>query len=134
MTRLAHKNDCRTGVAAVEFAVVSPILTIFVFAIVEITGAIYLQQSLTIAAYEGARVSIMSGTSSGNVTAASQRILDAKSINGAKVTVDPDPSTVEFGDPIEVTVTAPLADNSFFNRLFSTATVFSASVTMMAEK
>lgn len=125
----------RSGVAAVEFAVVSPLLIVFVFAIIEITGAIYLQQSLTIAAYEGARVALLPNTNSSNVTAASNRILQSRKISGASVNVVPrNFSSADFGDPIQVEVTAPLGQNGFFNRFFSANQNFSASVTMMKEQ
>lgn len=128
-------ENYRSGVAAVEFAVVSPLLLFFVFAIIEITGAIYLQQSLTVAAYEGARVALLPNTDSGNVAAASRRILESRKISGASVIVVPeDFNSANFGDPIQVEAIAPLGKNGFFGRLFSAHQNLSASVTMMKER
>ena len=130
-----YRQSPRQGVAAVEFAIVSPLLTIFVFAIIEITGAIYLQQSLTIAAYEGARVALLPGTSSGNIEAASNRILESRRIKGAEISVIPaDFQTVAFGDPIRVEVSAPAATNILFHRFLGAGKTLTASVTMMSEK
>lgn len=128
-------EEHRSGVAAVEFAVVSPLLLFFVFATIEITRAIYLQQSLTVAAYEGARVALLPNTDPGNVLAASQRILESRKIQGASVKVVPiDFNSADFGDPIQVEVTAPLGENGFFNRFFSANQMFSGTVTMMKER
>jgi Flp pilus assembly protein TadG len=128
-------ENYRSGVAAVEFAVVSPLLLIFMFSIIEITGAIYLQQSLTVAAYEGARVALLPNTDSGNVAAAINRILESRKISGASVSVVPEKfNSADFGDPIQVEVTAPLGQHGFIGRLFSAHQKFSASVTMMKER
>jgi Flp pilus assembly protein TadG len=128
-------NYRRTGVAAVEFAIISPLMIVFVLAIIEITNAIYLQQSLTIAAYEGARVALLPGTGQTNVKAASNRILDARKISGATISIEPSTFDTEpFGANIKVDVQAPLAENGLFNRLFSSTQNFSASVTMMKER
>lgn len=132
---ISRIEEDRSGVAAVEFAVVSPLLLFFVFAIIEITGAIYLQQSLTIAAYEGARVALLPNADSGNVLAASHRILESRKIQGANIKVVPvDLNSADFGDPIQVEVTAPLGENGFFNRFFSANQIFSGTVTMMKER
>jgi hypothetical protein len=107
--------------AGCDKAVVSPLLLFFVSAIIEITGAIYLQQSLTVAAYEGARVALLPNTDSGNVLAASHCILESRKIKGASVNVVPiDLNSADFGDPIQVEVIAPRGQNGFFNRFFST--------------
>ena len=124
----------RTGAAAVEFAVIAPLIILIVTAIIEITGAIYLRQSLTIAAYEGARVALLPKSSSSNVIAASNRILDSRRIKGATVSVIPSNfQSAKFGDPIQVEVKAPLEKKGIFYRFFSIKQSFAASVTMMKE-
>jgi Flp pilus assembly protein TadG len=130
----SHNRNIRAGVAAVEFAIIAPILLIFVIAIIEITGAIYLQQSLTIASYEGARVALLPKSNSSNVTAASNRILESRRIKGATVNIIPnDFKSARFGDPIKVEVSAPLNKNGVFYRFFSKNQSFTYSVTMMKE-
>ncbi|MFN8742650.1 MAG: TadE/TadG family type IV pilus assembly protein [Pirellula sp.] len=124
----------RKGAAAVEFAVIAPLIVLIVTAIIEITSAIYMRQSLTIAAYEGARVALLPKSSVSNVIAASNRILDSRRIKGATVSVLPSNfQTAKFGDPIQVEVKAPLEKNGFFYRFFSIKQSFTTSVAMMKE-
>ncbi len=125
----------RSGVAAVEFAIIAPVLLFFALAIIEITGAIYLQQSLTVAAYEGARVALLPNTDSQNVVTASNRILQSRKILGANVSVFPKNfNSGDFGDPIRVEVVAPIVQNAFLNQLFPAQQSLTASVTMMKER
>lgn len=128
-------EDRHSGVAAVEFAIIAPILIVFVYAIIEINSAIYLRQSLTIAAYEGARVALLPNTNLSNVVAAGNRLLESRKINGANIKVVPENfGSASFGEAIRVEVTAPIAQNVFFNHFFSAETTLSASVTMMKER
>ncbi|MEM9412792.1 MAG: TadE family protein [Planctomycetota bacterium] len=57
----------RRGGAVVEMAVILPVLAIITFGIMECMNTIHTQQSLTICAYEGARVTTLPNTNSGNV-------------------------------------------------------------------
>ncbi len=51
----------RDGVAATELAVCMPVIVLVVLATIESCAMIFLQQSLSIAAYEGARVALAPG-------------------------------------------------------------------------
>jgi Flp pilus assembly protein TadG len=135
---MANRQSAKTNrqaVAAVEFAVMSPIMIFFMFAVIEVTNAIYLQQALTIAAYEGARVALVPGTDTSNVIAAGNRILEARNVIGAKISIEPNSfSSAAFGDPIRVEATAPAFQTGITASFFSEDQIFRASVTMMKER
>jgi Flp pilus assembly protein TadG len=58
----SRKVLLRSGVAAVEFALVAPVFFLFVFALIEFGRMLMVQQSLTNAAREGCRTAVMATT------------------------------------------------------------------------
>ena len=107
------------GASLVEAALTSLLFVVFMFAVFEGGRFLHIQQTLTNAAREGARLSVapLSGTSTlasnGEVTARVQTFLDAAGLNGASATVavnqafDPDPSDTDVTVYTLVTVTVP---------------------------
>ena len=81
------KRNPRRGVAAVEFAVLLPVFVLLVLGTIEATSMIFLQQTLEIAAYEGARVGLVPDSTAGNVEGAARQILDARNVHGSTTTV-----------------------------------------------
>jgi len=89
----------------VEFAIVAPIFFLFVFGIIEYGRMVMVQQVLTNASREGARQAVLDGSSTSEVQTVVQNYLTNSSIQGATVTVTPDPpSSANFGDPVTVVV------------------------------
>jgi hypothetical protein len=87
----------------VEFAVVAPVLLLFVFGIIEFGRAIMVQQMLTNASREGARLAVLDGTTTAEIEATVTGYL--ATIQGEQIDVDPNPpSNAGFGDPVSVTV------------------------------
>ena len=105
------------GAAFVEAALTSLMLTVIMFAIFEAGRLINIQQTLTNAAREGARLSVLpawGGTdtlpSTTAVQARVQTFLDAAGLNGASATVLVDNNHTEAGGTTKyslVTVTVP---------------------------
>lgn len=58
----------RRGAAAVEFALVSPFLLLLLAGIIEFGQSFFIQHSLSTAARHGARVAILEGVTTGQVT------------------------------------------------------------------
>ncbi|RMF38560.1 MAG: pilus assembly protein [Planctomycetota bacterium] len=131
-----HRNKpFRKGAATVELAVTLPLLVTLAFGTIEATNAIYLKQSLVIAAYEGARVAILPNTDETKVKAASQRILTARRVKNATITVSPSNyQNKPYGTPIQVTVSAKLSSNLISPALVLQDRTTSASVVMMKEQ
>ena len=104
----------RRGQAVVEFALVLPLVLILVISVFEFARAWNIQQVLTDAAREGARVAVVgngAGESSGAITAKTQTAIDnALSVAG----IDPDDANYDLqgigggrGNPATVRIELP---------------------------
>jgi Flp pilus assembly protein TadG len=104
------------GSAVVEFVIVLPFFFLIVGATIELCSVSFLKQSLTIAAYEGARVAVRRGGTVDNTEARILAILSQRGVTvdgaTAPVTITPDPATAQVLDPIVVRVRAPLQQNT----------------------
>ncbi len=80
------------GIAAVELAILLAAVSRIHLRIIEMCSAIYLRQTLTIAAYEGARVACHPQGATVDTQAAAQRILVERAINGGSITTKPSQS------------------------------------------
>ncbi len=125
----------RRGVAAVEFALVAPLLFLLVFGMMEVGRGLMVQQLLSNAARDGARSAILEGATVADVEASVLEYLGSSSISGASVTVSPAPLTLaQGGDPVTVAVSIPFTAVSWLPapRYFDGVTL-SATVTMRRE-
>ncbi len=110
--RLCRLN--RRGVAAVEFALVAPLFFMMIFGMIEFGRMIMVQQVITNGSREGARVAVLDGTSSADVTSTVNVYLESARVSGANVTIDPvDPGSAGYGEPVTVTVTIPFSQVSW---------------------
>ena len=106
-------RQCRRGAAAVEFAIVAPVFFLMILGMIEIGRGVMVQQIITNASREGARVAVLAGATTAEVETRVQDILTSATVNGATVQVlDEDgnptnPADVAFGDVINVTVSVP---------------------------
>ena len=80
----------------------------------------FLRQTLQIAAFEGARVSVRKRATNDDVRDAIEEFLDARDITGGTATIDVDVARTEILDPIEVTVQAPMNGNGILPNGFYT--------------
>ena len=121
------------GAAIAEFAVCLPIIVLIVFATLEATEMIFLKQSLTISAYEGARAALVPEVENGSVEATCQGILDDRLVNSATIVVNPsDVASAPVGTYISIDVSAPAVGN-VFNAILTRGSVVTAHVEMMKE-
>jgi len=125
----------RRGAAAVEFAVVAPVFLLLVFGMIEYGRMVMVQQIITNASREGARVGVLDGSTKQSVLDVVNQYLNSGSIAGAIITVDPDdPSTAEFGDPVTVTVDIPFSQVSWLpSPMYLGETTLSATTVMRRE-
>lgn len=111
MNRTKHQNRRgreRRGAALVEFAMVAPVFFLFMVGAIEFGRAIMVQEVLTDASREGARVGILDGSTTSDVAAAANSYLSAMSISGTTVTVSPlNPGSSPSGTQVTVTVSVP---------------------------
>lgn len=92
----------------VEFAVVLPILFLFLFGTIEFGRLMMVEQTLTNAAREGARLAVLEGATASQVVARVNNYLNVSGISGQTVTLNPsDPASVSVDQPVTVTVAVP---------------------------
>jgi Flp pilus assembly protein TadG len=110
-----RKSDSRRGAALVEFAVVMPVFLVFIVGMIEIGRAIMVQQLITNASREGARIAGYDSTTlTSTVTSAVNTSLSNVKITSATTTVSPDPpSGASDGQQVSVTVSIPYSQVSW---------------------
>ncbi len=87
----------RWGAAAVEFAVIAPVMMLFTFGLVEIGRLMLVKQTAIHATREGARVAVRPTASNEDIIERVNEELALLGINAA--TVEIEPSSVELADP-----------------------------------
>ncbi len=133
---LRHRGKRRRGAAVVEFAVVAPVFFILVFGMIEYGRAVMVEQILTNAAREGARVAILTTATNTNVTSTVTTYLSNASITGATVTVSPNPpASAAAGTTVSVTVSIPFTSVSWLpSPFYLGSTTLSAKCSMRTEQ
>ena len=109
----------RRGAATVEFAFVGSALFVILFAGIEFARANMVRNTIENAAYEGARVGIISGATSGECSAAADSYLQITGIHDATVNVTPsviDHTTTQVS--VSITVPMNLQNGYVFPRFF----------------
>jgi Flp pilus assembly protein TadG len=107
---------CQKGVAAAEFALIMPVLSILAFGMIEYSLFLYDQQLITNASREGARAGIVSSPSAltdDEITTVVDNYVDNKlinfnAVNSPTTTIQresADGTTFVFGDDLTVIVT-----------------------------
>ena len=87
----------RRGAAAVEFAVIAPLMILFTFGMIEMGRMMMVKNAATQATREGARAAILPGATDSDVIAEVNRELRLMSIPSA--TVETEPSLVATAPP-----------------------------------
>src|SRR5438093_1490490 len=88
-TYRSRAGRSRQGTATVEFAIVAPLLVFLMLGMVEYGRLVMVQQMLTNAAREGARVAIIDGASMSQVQSAVETYLAQHSLSNAVVGTEP---------------------------------------------
>lgn len=113
-SRLGCGNHAlRRGAAAVEAAIVLPVVVFVVFGSIELANGVFMKQSLAIAAYEGAREASRPGGTQEFARSRVREILSNKGIDNETVTFTPNISAdTPRGTKIYVKVVAPVSTGS----------------------
>jgi hypothetical protein len=97
----------RKGAAAVEMALVLPVLILLVFGTIAISQIIHFRKGVVAATAEGIRIASRRDVNSTQVTTLIQQILTGRRITSATVTITPtEISILKPGDTIEIVVAA----------------------------
>gem|GEM_PF-4761230 len=93
----------RSGAAIIELAVCLPLLVLITLATIEAYPMIFLKQTLTIAAFEHARIGILPGSAAQNVEAQSQLVLTDHSLANFSISMTPDdPAALSEGGRVQM--------------------------------
>ncbi len=123
----------RRGATLVEFAITAPILFLFIFSGIEFARVNVLRNTVSNAAFDGARRGIIAGASVADCVQEANVSLNAVAAATSTVTVTPDPLT-NYDDTVTVRVDVPLtADNLFLVSRFFLGDTLSKSVTLERE-
>lgn len=99
-----------------EFALVAPVFFLMVLGMIEFGRMVMVQQVITNASREGARVGVLDSPTptAGQVSTTVTTYLQKAGISGATVTIDPtEPTTAGYGAPVTVTVQIPFSSVSW---------------------
>ena len=131
--RLCRRN--RRGAAAVEFAMVAPLFFLLVFGMIEFGRMVMIQQILTNASREGARVAVLDGATTAEVTSAVEEYMVTASVAGTDISVSPNPpDSAGYGEPVTVSVSVPFDQVSWLpSPMFLGGNTLSAATVMRRE-
>ncbi len=111
--RLKTFRQRRRGAAVIELAVCLPVILLIVIGTIEAASLLFLKQTLVQAAYEGAKVAIVSGDSE-QVTQVVDAVAASRNLNGVQIEFNPsDLANVPSGETVTITISAPGDSNSF---------------------
>jgi len=133
------RGAARRGTAAVEFAVVAPLLfLVIVLPTFEFGRGLMVAELVTNAARSGCRVGILPGNSNSTITSAVDTSLTSQGVKGATTMIKvngaaADVSAAVPGDTITVTVSVPYNNNSWIPGQFLAGVNISGSQAMRRE-
>ena len=123
----------RRGAALVEFALVFPIVLLFIGVLLEFSRVSMLKHSADTAAYEGARAAVVVGATTKAATQAADSLLSSAQLKNWSVSVFPtviDESTAF----VRVRVDIPVVENSWVSPFLFTEHVVTSTVTLITER
>ena len=107
------KRSSRRGAAAVEFALVAPIIFIMIFASIEFARAIMAIDGMEESVREGCRLSVLDDTTTQEIEDMVEQRMNLIGISSYTLTITPDPpSTACQWDPVTVMVSTPFSNVS----------------------
>ena len=136
MEHLKTARKRRSGVAAIEMALLLPLLLTLVFGMIEYGSLFWRAQQVANAARNGARRGIMAGATASNVTTAVDQTMLASGMGTTNYTVvltPANPASLASGGSFTVKVTVPYVDIKLTGFPVPTPTQVVRSVTMAKE-
>ena len=131
--RRRKRNDDRKGATAVEMALVMPVFVLILFAMFEFTRMIVLRHTADNAAYEAARIAMVTGASANEAITEAQRIMNIVRVNDFAVNVDPSTITDET-ESVTVEISVPVDGNGWILPYFSSGQTIVSSSTLLTER
>jgi Flp pilus assembly protein TadG len=123
----------RRGTTTVEFAVCLPLVLLLFFGAFEFSRVNMLRHTLSEAAYEGARRGIVPGATADDVRTVTTNVLSTAF--ASSYTIDVAPEEISSDEPeVTVSISLPVADNSWVSSFFFTNSTLTKSFTLRREK
>jgi Flp pilus assembly protein TadG len=122
----------RRGATMVEFAIVAPVVILFVFAAIEFTRVISIRHSVDNAVYESARLAMVPGGTATDAQNESRRLLAAMGIKDYLVDVTPAVLTSD-SPTVTVRISVPLDANSYLPQKFFAGRTLRRELTLRRE-
>lgn len=115
-----------------ETALCMPLLVILIFGAIELSNAVFLKQSLNMAAYEAAKVITRPGDNNTLASTRAQQVLSVRKISNYTLSVSPTiTATTARGTQVTVTIQAPASNLSYGPLRFMTGKTISSSAVMV---
>jgi Flp pilus assembly protein TadG len=89
MKNSPSRKSQRRGGATIEFAISLPLLLIVIFGAIDICERIFFKQSVSLVAYEGARLAARRSATSANVIARCQQMMQERRIDNGEIILSP---------------------------------------------
>ena len=122
----------RSGTAVLEMAVSLPLLITLVFGAMEMANAVFLRQSMNMAAYEAAKVITRPGSNEALARTRCQEIMTVRKVSAYTLTFSPTVTTATArGTQVTVTLSAPASNLSYGPMQFMTGKTLSTTVVMV---
>lgn len=103
----------RRGAALTELAICLPILSIVTLGSIEAANGIYVRQKLVSVSYDLARSATAHGDGGATIPTKAAALFKTYGIKGGTYSISPSNlATVKPGEPIRITVSAPMSRNS----------------------
>ncbi len=126
-------SKLRKGAHCVEFALVLPIMLLLFLSGIEFARMNLLRHLAENASYEAARQVIVPGAKVEEAEARANAILSVMGVQGARLTVSPDP-VLETTGTVSVKVTFPAKNNLWMVPMFSANLNFQSETTLLTER
>ncbi len=132
-----RRANHRKAAAAVEFAICLPVLITLTLGTMDLCSLIFLKESVTIAAYEGARSGVGRGQTNQDAVNRVAKFLDDRNVNYRSSQLvrfnGNDFTNAKTLENVTITVTVPAEGNMIIPMGMFDDTIVSASVTMRKE-
>jgi Flp pilus assembly protein TadG len=132
---MKRNRNQRNGIAAVEFAVVLPVMALLVLGTIEASRALSVQHTLQEASMHGCRVYMLSNKTQADAANVINQSLAAASISGHTITYDP-PTKAGIDtemEPVTVTISVPYSNVSYGVEWFLQSSTLSAASVLPAD-
>ena len=130
---IRRREKIQRGIVSVEFALVAPLMFLFIFGMVEFARVCLIRHAVDNAAYEAARVGIVPGATTDEVNAVATAHLGIHGLTAAQIQVTPFPLD-EDSEDVTVTVTVDVVDNSWVTPLYTHSISLTGRSTLGTER